>query len=101
MIAARQIVEFVNEIAVVSACVQVHEELGNGDGEKSHDASIDAPPVLLSGLVQRMILIHFVSTATGELSTNPQFEIRNSQSAILRLLQCPLMAAYYGRTLVA
>jgi hypothetical protein len=58
MIAARQIIEFVNEVAVVSACVQVDEQLGNGDGEKSHDARINAPPVWLSGLVQRRILMH-------------------------------------------
>jgi len=58
MIAARQIIEFVNEVAVVSACVQVDKQLGDGDGEESYDAKINPPPVLVSSLVQRRIRMH-------------------------------------------
>jgi hypothetical protein len=80
MIAAGQIIEFVNEVAVVSACVEVQEELGNRHREKKQNAKIDKPPILHWSWGWGMILMHLHIFDTELAFESP----------------CRLMAVYYG-----
>jgi hypothetical protein len=52
------VVEFVNEVAIISACVQMGKQLGHRNAKKNKEANVCDTAVLTSGFLQGIILPH-------------------------------------------